>query len=430
VPRRAYRPLRGVRVLSFEVAYSLPAATRLLAELGAEVVKVAPPPGVGFAAYTTAVDGVSLGKHNVAINLKTLDGRSLARALVAQADVVCSNFTAPVMPAFGLGADDLRALKPDLIVLRLSGYGAPGPWTSFPAFAAATEAVSGLNSIQGGDGDPPMRVGSGIFADQLSGMYAALAVVSALEHRQRTGEGCFIDLAMAEAVTQLIGPAMLETARTSHLPVRSGNRDAAFVPQGVYPCLGDDQWIAISVKDDRCWSTLVELVANDRLREPALLAIDARARCHDEIDQVLSAWTSSFEKVALAELLQSRGIAAGPVNKVSDFVTDPHLTARGAFQPVHHPRPLLGFRAHPHPTMPWQALGRRRGMSTDIRPAGADNYRVFHKWLGLSRAEVTRLTRAGGVTQAGPFRIEAVPDAPGMPRDDDFAVRLNLTPAQ
>jgi crotonobetainyl-CoA:carnitine CoA-transferase CaiB-like acyl-CoA transferase len=429
VARRGYRPLRGVRILSFEVAYSLPAATRLLAELGAEVVKVAPPPGVGFAAYTTAVDGVSLGKPNIAINLKTPDGRTLARALVAQADVVCSNFTAPVMPSFGLGPDDLRAIKADLIVLRLSGYGAPGPWTTFPAFAAATEAVSGLNSIQGGEGDPPTRVGSGIFADQLSGMYAALAVVAALEDRQRTGAGRFIDLAMAEAVTHLIGPAVLETAHTNRPPLRAGNRDPAIVPQGVYPCRGEDEWIAISITSDSCWSTLVDLVGDDRFR-PALASIEARARCHDEIDQVLSAWTSRFEKGALAELLQAQGIAAGPVQKVSDFPTDPHLTARGAFQPVHHPRPLLGYGAHPHPAMPWLAVGRRRGMSTDIRPGGADNYRVLHRWLGLSRAEVTRLTKIGGLTQAGPFRIETVPDAPGMPRDADFATRLNLTPAQ
>jgi CoA:oxalate CoA-transferase len=137
VPRRTYRPLQGVRVLSFELAYSLPAATRTLRELGAEVVKVAPPAGVGFAAHTTVVDGVSLGEPNVAINLKNADGRALARALVARADVVCSNFTAPVMPSFGLGPDELREIRPDVIVLLLSGYGAPGPWTTFPAFAEA-----------------------------------------------------------------------------------------------------------------------------------------------------------------------------------------------------------------------------------------------------------------------------------------------------
>ena len=256
---RSYRPLAGVRVLSFELAYSLPAATRLLAELGAEVVKVSPPRGVGFADFTTAVDGVSLGKPNIAINLKTDEGRALARALVARADVVCSNFTAPVMPSFGLGPDELRAIKPDVIVLRLSGYGAPGPWTEFPAFAAATEAVAGLNSVQGRDDEPPVRVGSGIFADQLSGMYAALAIVAALEHRQRTGQGRYIDLAMAECVTHLLGPSVVYTERTGSLPGRPGNRDPHRAPQGTYACRGNDQWLALTVADDEQWSSLVEL---------------------------------------------------------------------------------------------------------------------------------------------------------------------------
>jgi crotonobetainyl-CoA:carnitine CoA-transferase CaiB-like acyl-CoA transferase len=424
--RHPFQPLRGVRVLSFELAYSLPAATRMLAELGAEVVKVAPPTGVGFADYTTAVDGVSLGKPNIAINLKTAAGRDLARALVARADVVCSNFTAPVMPAFGLAPNDLRAINPALIVLRLSGYGAPGPWTNFPAFAAASEAVGGLNSIQGHESEPPVRVGSGIFADQLSGMYASLAIVAALADRQRTGKGRSIDLAMAECVTQLIGPFVVETARTGQLPARTGNRDCEMVPQGVYPCRGDDEWIAISIADDRRWSALVEIVGNARLRAPEFEARGARQRYHDEIDRHLSAWTCRWDKGQLAEVLQSHGIAAGPVNKVSDFLFDAHLASRNTFQRVDHLQPLLGYATHPHPSMAWQAMGRPRAMSGDVRPAGADNVRVLRTWLGLSRAEVNRLTASGALTQAAPIRIDDVPDAPGMPRDADFAARLGL----
>jgi crotonobetainyl-CoA:carnitine CoA-transferase CaiB-like acyl-CoA transferase len=424
--RRAYRPLHGVRILSFEVAYSLPAATRFLAELGAEVVKVAPPRGVGFADYTTVVDGVSLGKPNIAINLKTEDGQALARRLVAHTDVVCSNFTASVMPAFGLGPDDLRAIKSDLIVLRLSGYGAPGPWTSFPAFAAVTEAVGGLNAIQGNAGDPPVRTGSGIFADQLSGMYATLAIVAALEARQRTGEGRFIDLSMAECVTQMLGPSVLEAARDGQLPPRVGNRDLPFAPHGVYPCSGDDEWLALSILDDTHWQALVDLVDDERLRAADLADNAGRTRARATIDGVLSAWTSGFDKRDLAVLLQSVGIAAGPVNTVSDLLFDPHLAARQAFQPVEHAQPMLGYLAHPHPAAAWTAVGRRRATSTDIRANGADNYRVLHAWLGLNRAEVTRLVRGGALTCSGPFRVDEAPDAPEMPRDPTFATRLAL----
>jgi crotonobetainyl-CoA:carnitine CoA-transferase CaiB-like acyl-CoA transferase len=412
------------------LAYSLPAATRLLAELGAEVVKISPPRGVGFNDFTTAVDGVSLGKPNVAINLKTTEGRALARALVARADVVCSNFTAPVMPSFGLGPEDLRAIKPDLIVLRLSGYGSPGPWTEFPAFAAATEAVAGLNSIQGRADEPPVRVGSGIFADQLSGMYAALAIVAALERHQRTGQGRDIDLAMAECVTHLLGPALMKTARTGTLPGRPGNRDAHFAPQGTYPCRGQDQWLALSVADDDEWSALVDLVDDPRLRRPAWRTAAARLAAHDQIDTLLAEWTCRGDKNELAADLQGRGIAAGPVNQVDDLLFDPHLAERDVFQPVVHPQPLLGVKSHPHPAMPWTAMGLRRAMSRDIRPNGADNYAVLHRWLNLSRAEVSRLQACGALTVGEPFHVDEVPDAPGVPRDPTFAARLGLPRAE
>jgi benzylsuccinate CoA-transferase BbsF subunit len=415
-----------VRVLSFELAYSLPAATRLLAELGAEVVKVSPPRGVGFADFTTAVDGVSLGKPNIAINLKTDEGRALARRLVGVADVVSSNFTAPVMPSFGLGPEDLYAIKPDLIVLRLSGYGSPGPWTEFPAFAAATEAVAGLNGVQGHADEPPVRVGSGIFADQLSGMYAALAIVAALERRQRTGQGSDIDLAMAECVTHLLGPSVLETARTGELPARRGNRSPHYAPQGTYPCHGNDQWLALSVACDDQWSSLLDLIDDQRLRNPEWRTAVGRHAAHDAIDTLLAEWTCQYDKNQLATALQARGIAAGPVNHVDDLLFDPHLAERDVFQPVVHPQPLLGFKSHPHPATPWTAIGRRRGMSPDLRSNGADNHAVLRRWLNFSRAQVKQLEARGALTVGGAFHIDDVPDAPGVPRDPTFATRLRL----
>ena len=305
---RSYRPLAGVRVLSFELAYSLPAATRLLAELGAEVVKVAPPKGVGFADFTTAVDGVSLGKPNIAIDLKTTEGRELAQALVARADVVCSNFTAPVDAVVRLSPDALRAIKADLIVLCLSGYGAPGPWTEFPAFAAATEAVAGLNGLQGRASDPPVRVGSGIFADQLSGMYAALAIVAALEHRQRTGQGRFIDLAMAECVTQMIGPAVMDTSRTGRPPARRGTV-TPLAPQGIYPCRGEDQWIALTIASDGQWSSMVDSSAT-MLAQPRWL--HARPSGRERPSTCCGRMDPGHDKLKLSASCNRAGIAPDP----------------------------------------------------------------------------------------------------------------------
>ena len=422
--RRAYLPLRGVRVISFETAYSLPAGTRTLSELGAEVVR-ATAPGRVLSNYTTVVDGNALGKPCLGIDLKNREGNALARRLVAQADVVCSNFRPPVMGTLGLGPADLRRLKPDVIVLQLSGFGTPGPWTDYPAYGPSTEAAGGINYLIGRESDPPMRVGSGIFADQLSGRYAALAVIAALAHRRRTGEGRFIDLSMTESVTHIVGNLMLSAALHGRPPPRLGNRDAAFAPQGVYPCRGDDEWVAISVKSDDCWRTLVDLVADDRLRAADLTSVAGRQARHDEIDAALGGWTAGFEKLALATLLQSRGIAAAPVSKVSDFHFDPHIMARGLLQMVEHRRPVIGYAAHPHPTTPFVAVGRSRAKLTDIRDLGADNFSILQRWLGIERAEVRRL-HAVGALRAEPIVVNEALPTPGVPREADFAARLGL----
>ena len=425
---RRYLPLKGFRVLSFEVAYSLPAGTRTLSELGAEVVRVAPP-NRPAGNYIAVVDGVFLGKPCIGINLKTEGGQGLARRLVQGADAVASNFTPPVMRGFGLGHEELRELKPDLIVLQLSGYGSPGPWSSFPAFGPSTEAAGGMNGLMGVESDPPVRVGSGVFADQLSGRYAALALVAAIEDRNRTGRGRYIDLSMTECITHLLGPSVLSAAIKRRLPERRGNRDRRYAPQGIYPCSGDDEWIAITVKGDEQWESLVGLVGDERLEAPELQNLECRWMRHDEIDSVLSEWTALSEKARLAQLLQSHGIAAGPVRKVHDSLFDEHLWARGFFQMVRHEAPILGFAAHPHPTTPWVADGRKRAHLTDTRYTGEDNYSVLSRWLGLNRVKVRGLVESGALWDAGELHVEDRPGAPGAPRDPGFGERLGLPPA-
>jgi crotonobetainyl-CoA:carnitine CoA-transferase CaiB-like acyl-CoA transferase len=167
-------------------------------------------------------------------------------------------------------------------------------------------------------------------------------------------------------------------------------------------------------------------VGDDRLRDRAWRTSKGRHAAYAEIDGLLAEWTRLHDKNALAAELQARGIAAGPVNQVDDLLFDPHLAERDVFQPVVHPNALLGFSEHPHPAMPWAAVGRRRAMSDDIRSNGGDNEDVLHRWLNLTGAEVERLQACGALTVGGPFHIESVPDTPGVPRDPTFAARLGL----
>ncbi|HEY7268994.1 MAG TPA: CoA transferase [Dehalococcoidia bacterium] len=422
-------PLKGVRVLAFETAYSLPAGTRTLAELGAEVVRVAPPIR-GFGIYISVVDGTFLGKTCIAIDLKNLDGLGLAKRLVQQADAVVSNYTSRVMPAFGLGPDDLLALKPSLVVLQLTGYGTPGPWEDYAAYGPSVEAAGGMNRLSGRETDPPVRVGSGVFADQLSGRYSALALIAALREARLSGRGRYIDVSMYECIVNLLGPYMLNAARSgAAMPQRRGNRDATFAPQGIYPCAGDDEWIAISVRSDAEWRALTKIVGDPRLARSELAILGARHAAHDEIDAALGAWTAAQDKLALAERLQASGIAAGPVQKVSDIPFDRHLAVRGFFQRIEHAQPMFGYMAHPHPTTPWVAGGRERARLTDYRFAGADNESVLKSWLGLKKADITALDRRGAIFKSQPIapRDNVAPSPAGV--SPDFAKRLGLPPA-
>jgi crotonobetainyl-CoA:carnitine CoA-transferase CaiB-like acyl-CoA transferase len=426
---KPYLPLKGVRVLAFETAYSLPAGTRTLAELGAEVVRVAPPTR-GFGIYISVVDGTFLCKTSIAIDLKNRRGLDLARRLIEKADVVVSNFTTRVMPSFGLGPDDLMRVKPDLIVLQLTGYGSPGPWEDYAAYGPSVEAAGGMNRLSGRESDPPVRVGSGVFADQLSGRYSALALLAALNERRNTGKGRYIDISMYEGIVNLLGQFVLNAARTGRaMPARRGNRDASIAPQGVYPCAGEDEWIAISVRSDDEWRALVGLANDPRLTAPEYATAEGRQAGHDDIDARVGRWTWGQEKVALAERLQAAGIAAGPVQKVSDIPFDPHLKARGFFQNVEHDQPMFGYMNHPHPTTPWQAEGRARKRLTDFRFAGVDNEAVLRSWLGMKQGEIAELQREGAIFMARPIATrEQVGPSPGG-ISADFAERLGLRTA-
>jgi len=296
-----YRPLRGVRILSFEIAFALPAGTRAMHELGADVVRVTPPRGNPAAWYISVIDGIFHGKPCISIDLTTERGRALARELAMQADVVCNNFRPSIMERYGLGAEQLRSVKPGLIWMQLSGYGTPGPWSTFPAFGPSTEAAGGLNRLFVDEGEVPIRIGSGVFADQLSGRHATLALVAALDTLRESGEGATIDLAMSECVTHLLGSQMVQAAISRELPKPERNRSSDIAPQGVYPCHGEDEWVAISVRSDEEWRQLVQIVGNRELT--AALGLAERQRDHDRIDEVLSAWTRTRDKDEIAILL-------------------------------------------------------------------------------------------------------------------------------
>jgi crotonobetainyl-CoA:carnitine CoA-transferase CaiB-like acyl-CoA transferase len=355
---KIYAPLKGVRILSFELAFALPAGTRALHDLGADVVRVTPPGGNNFGRYVSVSDGVFHGKPCISIDLTKVEGRKLSMDLAMKADVVCNNFRPSVLAKYGLSSNILREKKAELITLQLSGYGTPGPWSNFPAYGPSTEAAGGFNRLMVNEGEVPVRIGTGVFSDQLAGRHAALAIVAALQKRSKTGKGQHIDLSMTECITQLMGELITEASITGSVPVSHGNRNPKRVPQGIYPCLGEDEWIAISIEDDKAWQRFVPVSGIEQLRAEAFREHASRWQRHDDIDELLSAWTIEFKKDDLTRLLQDQDIAAAPVRTVVDSALDPQFKARGALQMVDHAQPLFGYSAHPHPPLPWLVEGR------------------------------------------------------------------------
>ncbi len=423
---RTYRPLKGVRVLSFETAVTLPAATRVMADLGAEVVQ-ARRPGRSVDNFIAVYDGTLINKHSILIDLRMDEGRRLALRLAAEADVVSNNFTPRVMRGFGLDYEALRAVREDLIVMQLSGYGTPGPWADFPAYGPSVEAAGGLNSLIGEDGDVPVRIGSGVFADQLAGRYAAVALLAALAHRQRTGAGQYIDLSMYEGIVHLHGHNVMAASSSGPDPQRRGNRDAAIAPQGIYPATGEDEWIAISIETDEEWHSLRDTVGDPRLSDAALDSAEGRQARHDMIDDAIAAWTRERSKHDAAELLQSRGVIAGPVQAPRDLAVDPHYIERGHYRPMRHREPIAGASWHPHLSQLPKIHGARGAPLTESRPDGADNATVLERWLGLSAAEIRRLHDAGVTPTGRPLvTSDSDVDRRGI-FDPDHAQRIGLT---
>ena len=400
-----WQPLAGIKVLSFELAFALPAGTRALHDLGAEVVRVSPP-ARQVDRYVGYIDGVFQGKSSISIDLTKPAGRELAANLAAKADVVCNNFRPGVLEKYGLGAQALRAAHPRLITLQVSGYGTPGPWSGYPAFGPSTEAAGGLNRLLADEGEVPVRIGSAVFSDQLAGRYSVLALVAALAERRSSGVGAALDLSMTACVTHMLGQPMTQAFMSGETPKATNNRDRRFVPQGVYRCaphrdataesaLGDE-WIALSVANEGQWRILAGLLNQSDLS--ATLEVDATAEqrwlIHDQIDAVVREFCLRHDKDQLAEKLQTLGVPAAPVRTTTDQALDPNVRARGSLQMLQHKQPVLGYRAHPHAPLPWRLVGRARRALSDYRHTGEDNERVLSRWLDMSTAEIAALKGA------------------------------------
>jgi benzylsuccinate CoA-transferase BbsF subunit len=385
------RPLEGIRVLDFTWAAAGPYATLLLAFLGAEVIKVESsrrldPARRGFMQDYGGVnrspnfDELNLNKRSFVVDLTQPAGLELVKRLVAVSDVVVDNFRPGVMTRYGLDAATLLAQRPSLIVASSSANGATGPEAAGAGLASVFGATGGLGEQTGYSDGPPTEVGES--TDYRSANALAIALLAALLHRLRTGEGQAIDLASREVVVTTAPDALLAHAAGVEWKPRIGNDHRDMSPHGLYPCSQADDWIAVAVRDEREWKELCQVVDELAWGDAFPTAVD-RDRERDAIDAVVAAWTKQRTSMEAFHLLQARGIPACPSFTNKDLSADPHLAARDAFVEVDHPE----IGRHRVMRAPWIFSDAECSIRRPGPLLGEDNAYVLEAILGIPATE-------------------------------------------
>src|SRR5438874_470891 len=350
-------PLDGVRIIDLTQVFAGPTCTRILGDLGADVIRFESPNRIDVTRNLILTDNDgqdiyyerssyyttrNVNKRELVLDLAKQEARDIFKKLVAGADVVAESFTPRVMENFGLGYDVLKQIKPDLIMISLSGYGQFGPMRDFGAYGMGLEAASGLSSITGYPGGPPIRSGLS-FTDPYSGFVGAGAVLTALHYRRRTGKGQYIDLSEQEAAIPMMGTAVLECQMSGRLPERIGDRSAYAAPQGCYRCAGNDRWAVISCTGDAEFERLARAVAHSEwLDDERYATVLARRKHHDELDAAITEWTSARDHYDVMHTLQKAGVKAAAVLDGKEVLFDPQLRERHHFDIVDQPH--LGKR--------------------------------------------------------------------------------------
>jgi crotonobetainyl-CoA:carnitine CoA-transferase CaiB-like acyl-CoA transferase len=388
---RAQAPLRGVRIADFTIHAAGPFCTHLLSQLGAECIKIESKtrldafrkPHAVYGRMTAATfDQVSVNKLSVRLNLKQPEAVALAKRLVSISDVAAESFRAGVMGRLGLGFDDLRAVKPDIILMSLSSCGQSGPDSHFAGYAPLFGAWGGLGWMTGYADGPPVEMRH--VMDHSAGVHAAVSTMAALHQRRRTGKAQHIDLAAREVASAMIGDALIQ-ASLGLTPVRTGNRHLSMAPHGVYPTQQPDRWLTLAVRNDAEWQALARELDQPAVSvDPRFATAEARLRHRDQLDGLLTRCLASRDADATAERLQRAGVCAHVSWSMLDVSRDPHLRARGATVEVSAPNipPRLAVGA-PARFSKTTDVGIRRLTPT----LGQDEDYVFGELLGLSSAQ-------------------------------------------
>jgi crotonobetainyl-CoA:carnitine CoA-transferase CaiB-like acyl-CoA transferase len=405
-------PLSGIRVLDLTMAWAGPYATRLLGDMGAEVIKIESQGSwdvmrslhlLGRDAergYNKAgiFNHLNRDKLGCALDLSHPRGRELFLRLVARSDAVIESYRADVMDGLGLSYDVLRQAKQDIILVSMPGHGRDGPEAGHIAYGTHVEQLAGLVSLTGYPDRGPHKSGVS-YGDPVAGIAAAAALCAALLYRRRTGKGRRVEVAQRESMASVIGEFFVGFSMNGRQPPPLGNRHRSMAPHGCYACLpagrpgpGEDRWLAIAVRSDAEFAALCRVMGRPELAaDPRFADVVSRYHHQDELDEAISAWTKEWSPQDAAQVLQDAGVAASPVNSVADLMDDPHLRERGFFERTAHAEAGVWEMDG----VPWRLSLTPAHVRLSAPCFAEHNDYVFQHLLGLSQKEVAELERQG-----------------------------------
>ena len=424
-------PLEGIRIIDLTQAWAGTLATCLLADMGADVIKIEsrsrpdtwrgrlepelaangphgyPDNNPGDKPYNRGAlfHGVNRNKKGITLDLTKPEGVVIFKDLVKTGDVVAENFTPRVMGKFGLDYHTLKEVNPSIVMISMPGYGMTGPYRDSRGVGGSIEPMSGMSSLMGYADRPPMNHGT-MYPDPIAGMMGAAAILIALHSRKSTGAGQYIDLSQQEATTIFLGEALMDYSMNKRVRQRQGNRHPFMAPHQNYRCRGEDEWIAISITSDKEWAQLVKVMeepawAEDEKFETPL----ARLENEDALNRHIEAWTAGYDKYELMDELQRNGVPAGAVLAPREVVEDLHLEARDAIEEMDY--------AESHrfkmPGIPWKMSKTPGKIRCPAPRLGQDSESVLSELLNMSHEEYQHLVekRVSGEEPIPPEEMEA-----------------------
>ena len=399
------KPLSGVRVLELGPYVALPLTGRILASLGAEVIKVETNKVLDEMNFIPAWSRgggqpeFQRGKKRITIDVRTSDGLEVFKELVKVSDVFITNFRRNILDRWGIDFPELRRLRQDIILMWQTGLGGIGPYYTYKSYGILVQHMGGVSLMSGEEGEPPATINTS-YSDYHTGVFQPVAIMGALLRRRLTGQPATMESSIFKSGALTAGPAILDYQSTGRVPQRIGNRDPFAAPHGAYKCQGDDRWCAIAIQTEEQWQSFRQAIGNpDWCSEDAFSTMEFRLANQDRLDTLVGAWAATRTAEDVMTHLQDVGVPASVVSQGQDLYESEHLKARGFYQPTPY---YLADRSNP--AYEWEqfegiAAANPPKMSESPMDFGSysnigeDNDYVFKEILGMSQAELDRFTK-------------------------------------